>query len=287
MFKFLKKKTHRYAPVLSSANPGQGIRMEVGFSDDQGHQRDQVNLLDSLASTLRGRGIAFRQQGDWLQLSSNGLWLQPQFLAALHSAKRGGVQTSTTLQVCHETLLPLGSFEYQHANGDTVRESFSTGFENWARVDLVVFCDALAKKPESCSSMEMSFPPPPAAARRHRRVLLGPTAHMAARAAPKTVAPHATGAGENHPFCRCCLLTHSLEAFKPLLDSDGVHGVRLFAARDDNGVISTDCRVDGEDWVSGAQALKKYAESWPDRGFELRKQFVLMHSVDKPGTAVR
>ena len=37
---------------------------------------------------------------------------------------------------------------------------------------------------------------------------------------------------EEHPFCPCCLLTGSFEAFRELIEGNGFHGLRLFAARD-------------------------------------------------------
>ena len=54
-------------------------------------------------------------------------------------------------------------------------------------------------------------------------------------------------AAEEHPFCPCCLLTRSFEAFRGFMEGDGFYCLRLFAARDTEGVPQADCRVNGED----------------------------------------
>jgi len=45
-------------------------------------------------------------------------------------------------------------------------------------------------------------------------------------------------------------------------------------SRDTEGHIEADCRVNGVDRPEGAAALMRYAKTWPDRGFEYRKQYV-------------
>jgi hypothetical protein len=42
--------------------------------------------------------------------------------------------------------------------------------------------------------------------------------------------------------------------------------------------VQADCRVNGEDWSAGAEALRAYVTRWPDRGFEFRKQYVVIQS---------
>jgi hypothetical protein len=100
-------------------------------------------------------------------------------------------------------------------------------------------------------------------------VLFGPVAHQAAREATEE---------EEHPFCPCCLFTNTWDAYKPQIESDGVYGLRLYAARDTQGEVQADCRVNGQDWPAGAEALRAYVAQWPDRGFEFRKQYVVIQS---------
>src|SRR5206468_4947721 len=68
-------------------------------------------------------------------------------------------------------------------------------------------------------------------------------------------------AGDAHPFCPCCLLTRSLEAFRELIEDDGFYGLRLYAMRDEQGIPQADCRVNGDDWEKGAQALRDYVKT--------------------------
>jgi hypothetical protein len=164
-----------------------------------------------------------------------------------------------------QQLLPAGTFEYQHSYGDTRKRYLTRGFDLWAQVDLVVFQDALRNELAHCTSMADELGGRAPAARAVRP-----------RGAPRRAAEAAEE--EEHPFCPCCLFTNTWDAFKPQIESDGVYGVRLYAARDSQGQVQADCRVNGEDWPAGAQALRAYVAQWPDRGFEFRKQYVVIQS---------
>ena len=60
---------------------------------------------------------------------------------------------------------------------------------------------------------------------------------------------------------------------------------RLFASRDSESVAQADCRINGVDWAPGISALLKYVATWPNRGFEYRKQFVAICNL-RPGQEV-
>lgn len=85
----------------------------------------------------------------------------------------------------------------------------------------------------------------------------------------------------DHEFCPCCLLTNSFEAFKELIEDRSVYGIRLLAMRDANGDPQADCRVNGNDWGKGAEALRKYVGTWSAAGLEMRKQYVVVHTILK------
>jgi hypothetical protein len=181
------------------------------------------------------------------------------------------VHTVSTVQVNHPTLAPAGVFEYQHSGGETLNESVAEGLAQWVKMDFVVLVDALRPKPGTCSAMEMSFPAKEGLPARKRRAVLGPVYH--ARNSGERTEP------EEHPFCPCCLLTNSFEAFKDLVMGYDVHFLRLFAMRE-HGEVGADCRVDGHDFEPGAEALRAYARTWPGGGFEVRKQLVVVQSVE-------
>ena len=65
---------------------------------------------------------------------------------------------------------------------------------------------------------------------------------------------------------------------KPMIWDGRFHGIRLFALRGPDGVAGADCRVNGEDWEPGKNALIKYVSSWPNRGVEFRKQYVILQN---------
>lgn len=123
--------------------------------------------------------------------------------------------------------------------------------------------------------LKMDMPARDGRAARVRRAILGPVAHYMHEPPPKT-SPEAE---EEHPFCPCCLLTRSFEAFKDFIEGDGFYGVRLFAAREPDGTPQADCRINGDDYEPGMAALRHYATTWAAAGYEFRKQYIVLQSV--------
>ncbi len=148
-----------------------------------------------------------------------------------------------------------------------------------AQMDFVVFLDTLREKPLTCMLWELGFPEKDGRPARKRRAVLGPVAQL--RAKPPAVTGDAAVPAETaeHDFCACCLLTRSFPAFKSLFEADGFFGIRLFAMRNADGMTQADCRVNGRDWPDGVAALCKYAETWPQAGFEFRKQYVAIQNA--------
>jgi hypothetical protein len=236
-----------FFPLRAAGNPGQGTAFALAFRNDEREWTESLDLSALLRDALlaRGQAAALARDG-WVTLS-DGLWLLPQILS-YSRAEDGSVRTSSTIEVAHAGLLPQGVFEYQHSGGETTGQALTRGFDLWAQVDLVVFQDALGGELAHCTSMDMSWKEG-----RQRRVLFGPVAHRAALPAAEVEE-------------------------EPQIESDGVYGLRLYAARDAEGEVQADCRVNGEDWPAGAEALRAYVTQWPDRGFEFRKQYVVIQS---------
>ncbi len=257
-------------PPFSAANPGVGVEVRVELSNDGETWEEEVNAVASLAAVLEAHGIAFKGEDEYLELE-NGLIVRPQFFQ-LQPQDDGSVQSSTTIEVNHPTLCPAGVFEYQHAMGSSLEESLQRGFSGWANTDLPVLMDALRDEPEDCATMIVEYPAEGSMPARKRQIILGPPMHAAARKDVKS-------SDEEHPFCPCCLLTNCFDAFEEHIKGNTFFGVRLYASRGTEGLGESDCRINGEDFADGAAALLKYIETWPDRGFELRKQFVAIRTL--------
>jgi hypothetical protein len=258
-------------PLCPSNSDGLGTAGEVAFSNASRNWTEPFDLVDETAAALKRRGHAVTAHKTWLRHGDSGFTIQPQ-LGRMQLLDGGGVGTMTTLQVNHPTLIPGGVFEYQHSTGDTVVESLAKGFDQWVQTDFVTLLDALRAEPEHCSTMVMTFPAKDGRPERVRRAVLGPCTHVA------STPPDAS---QEHPFCPCCLLTNSFEAFQDLIEADGFYGLRLFAMRDRDGTPGADCRVNGDDWEKGAQALRDYVGTWPHEGFELRKQYVILQTMEQ------
>jgi hypothetical protein len=273
VFRFGKKKS---APPLCPANPGIGTEARVAFSTGDRSWTEKVNLVSLAAEAFKKQGYGAVTEKTWLHHPDSGFLILPQ-LVEIHPMEGGGVRTVTTMQTNHPLLSPNGVFEYQHATGDSIAESISNGFDQWLQMDFVPLLDALLPKPESCTALEWAFPATGGKPVRVRRAVLGPPARFVEKrpSRPEGNLP------EEHPFCPCCLLTNSFEAFREFIEGDGFYGLRLFAARDGEGMLQADCRVNGGDWAKGAEALREYAKTWPKGGFEFRKQYVVLQSINK------
>ena len=165
-----------------------------------------------------------------------------------------------------------GLFEFQHANGKNALESVCNGFQGWVDSDLPVFLDLGAEDPEQCTILRINAPNDEQASSFKRRVLVSP---------PAQIAQVRGEIEDDHPFCPCCLIMQNYSAFEELINEDAIYGVRLFAMSNENGETNADCRVNGMEYEKGVAALSEYAKSWPDRGYEFRKQYALMYTVSE------
>jgi hypothetical protein len=266
MFGFFKKKP---APVACPANPGRTHEFRVALTGDWGSRTENVNAVTVLAATMKKHRHTVKSHGNWLEHPDSGFSILPQ-LVELVPLDDGGVRTISTVQVNHPTLVPNGVFEFQHAAGSTAEQSLANAFEGWTLGDFVALTEAVRDTPGQCMTMIMELPASNGHPGRKRRVILGPVAHY--RQNPPA-------SEEEHPFCPCCMLTQSAEAFKEVIDVEDFRGLRFYSARDDAGQAMADCRVNGEDFERGIQALREYASTWPTAGYEFRRQFVVVHTL--------
>ncbi|MFZ6682224.1 DUF6348 family protein [Undibacterium sp. Tian12W] len=234
-----------------------------------------AELTLALFEVLTAEAIKLKWQDNYLALE-DGLLLAVERVETVTLAK-DKFRTCTRIYASHAAYFPQGLSEYQHAMGATESEAILEGLRTWARMDLLVLQDATREQPLNCTVIEMNTSTEAAENSSFRQVILGPVAHLASLPAPKKK--------EEHPFCPCCLFTESMPAFHDLLQTSDFIGIRLFASRDNEGKLAADCRVNGEDFVPAVEHLKQYAEKWPQRGLEFRKQYVVVrtssHSVNQ------
>jgi hypothetical protein len=280
------------APKLLPSNPGISASGEVAFSNGQRSWTEHYNVITLMASVLRDLGHLIESRESWLVHSDSGFVLLPR-LVKLRPLERGGVQTTTTIQTHHPALVPDGVFEYQHATGDNVEASLRKGIDQWAQTGFVALLDALQPSPARCTALQMTFPEKDGKGAYTRRAVLGPVFHSiehpeihAEKSTPGSGEDVGGRQGESHEFCPCCLLTRSFETFVELVEDSGFYGLLLFAARDVKGEPQADCRVNGNDWDKGAEALRKYVTTWPEAGYEIRKQYVVLHTLEMDAKAI-
>lgn len=231
------------------------------------------DLVQLTAGVMEQRGYAVANHGTWLEHRDSSIALRPH-LVDFHDHSTGRVKSTSTMTVSHPDLIPDGIFEYQHAVGVTLNEALCSGFDQWLQIDFVVLLDALRDQPETCSAVEFKWERGDTPDRK-RRALLGPTGHMVEHGEPARD-------DVEHPFCPCCLLTNTYEAFAPFIQNDGFYGIRLLAIRNPDGSAQADCRINGEDFAAGQRALCDYVKTWPQAGVEMRKQYVVLQTMESP-----
>jgi hypothetical protein len=261
-----------FQPRLKETNPGRGCQGKVTVVRNGQQSAELLNLPDQLAGLLSAKGHSIIRREWWLELAENHFAVLPQLVE--YNSSESGIQTLTTIQINHPSLVAEGVFEFQHSFGPTIQESIIKGFEQWYELDFVAFQDALLAKPKTCTTMEMSFPGTADMPAFHRRAVLGPVGHYMTN-------PSVARGAEGHPFCPCCFFTNTFAAFKELIQDRGFYALRFFGARGVDGSPQADCRVNGGDSPSGAEAVRAYVKSWPGTGYEFRKQYVLLHSIEK------
>ena len=235
-----------------------------------------IDIVDQVAVVLSEIGVEAERRDDDLHLS-DGLVLSPRGLS-VHVRDTGSVQTVTIVWVRHPIVFPAPLFENQHGAGEDLASSLQSGFIGWRDLDLPALRDALRDEPKECTIMDMAFPEEEGRPARRRRIVLGPPGRYVLGPAAGDKAP---SCGEEHSFCPCCLTTRSFDAFKPLMEADETFGVRLYAARTNDGAASANCRINGGDYEAGAEALRAYVGTWAqhDPPLEYRKQYVVYQTL--------
>jgi hypothetical protein len=229
---------------------------------------EQSHLTELLLRALEVRGFQARLV-DGHALLDSGVHVDCDFLQAV-VATDGSVRTSTRTLAWHESHFPEGVLEYQHSSGATLDGALQEGFASWSSMDLALLESIATDELDNCSSMQLELPDGEGGTLR-RQVVFGNAAHLAR-------APVVAGE-EEHPFCPCCLFTQSMEALKGSIAVDRFLGIRLFAMRNPEGIPEADCRINGEDAPEALPALRHYVSTWPQRGFEFRKQYVAVRTL--------
>lgn len=273
MFGFLKR---RPPPSLRPSNPGVGATFRFGFANGERSWTEEFDTVKLASAALRELGHTFTAHKTWLEHSS-GFLLTPQFVS-LTPLEGGGVRTVTTIQTNHPQFVPDGVFEYQHSRGDSSADSILKGFDEWAQTDFLALVEATRPDPEACTTLKLELPVGEGQPPRRRRAILGTATHYATHPQSESCA---NTSEDKHSFCPCCLFTNSYDAFKALFEGEGFFAMRLFAARDEDGSALADCRVNGDDYPAGAEALREYVTTWPLAGYEYRKQYVILQDYPR------
>lgn len=264
-------------PSLIESNPGAGFDLEISFEDAKGNIGSETLDLVTLLTRLLGEyGYEAEAQESFVLHPESGYIISPRFVDAQTSDD--GVQIVSTIQVNHPVHIPGGVFEYQHDFGSNPFEAFENGFVSWIETDFAALLEVLQEEPNECQYLVFGE----AGEKHGRRAVLGPLMQITDMDEEELAKrhEHASDEGEDaheEGFCPCCFLTESMDTFKPFIESSDFVGIRMFATNAD-GEVEADCRVNGNEFPEGAKALADYARTWTGKGFEARKQYVILHN---------
>jgi hypothetical protein len=233
-----------------------------------------LTVVDVFTQALQAEECAWHLENGEVVLPK-GLTASVEYLES-QPLGENSVRTTSKIICKHALHFPDGVFEFQHASGSSEEESLLSGFRTWIQTDLATLLDAVGDTREACLVMEMSWPLVDSEVELKRKIFMGPYIHSAT----EPVSNVEDCEGECHDFCPCCLFTKSFEAFTAQLKAHEFVGVRLYASRYADGTVVADCRVNGDEYPLGVEHLKKYAETWPHRGLEFRKQYVAIRTVN-------
>jgi hypothetical protein len=245
-----------------------------------------IDLIDLLSDVLLTYGQKATREGNWLRLD-NGFWFLPQWVSS--KVIDGSIFTTTTVEINHQTFIPNGFLDYQHVDvTNSIAASFLTGLNQWVQICAVPLFDSLLTKPKNSNYVVIEFPNDADGAmtgsdyssekNRLRRIIFGPVVHSELSSDAdfqKDVNP----SNEHGEFCPCCLLKRLDDVFMPILNSDDYTIIQLSAFRDLDGIIKTTCYVNGKDFKAGRDALMEDTKTWPHRGGESRKNFIIVQNV--------
>jgi hypothetical protein len=229
----------------------------------------QGELVALFAEAMERRGYATIRHEDWLEHRESGIAIYPRLLEPGLSPPF--VRSVVVVTTDHPRFPPDGIVEYQHAVAETETDAVRDGVDQWLQIDLTVLLDALRDRPEHCMVMQWE-PPEGDSPELLRRVLFGPVGRLVSE-------PERLVQDVEHPFCPCCLFTNTHIAFQSHIQASDFYSIRLLVSRDKDGLIEADCRINGHEWEVGKKALCAYAETWPQAGLEMRKQYVVLQSV--------
>ncbi len=266
MFSFFKKKQPQKPETY-------GQELSFTFQNEEESWEENIHLLDLLEQVMEEKGRSLKRLEESLIDQETGFEISPEF--QMLNPGEGGVQTCTIITISHAELTPAGLFEYQHSAGEDLTEAIKTGFDTWYQTDFVPLRESTLDSPEECMTLVIE-----SSDGRKRRIILGPVAHYVERREVHEAASACStdGDSDEHPFCPCCMFTRSLKAFEWLVESSEFYGLRVYAMRDENGRAQSDCRINGHDDKKGMAALRRYVKTWPQAGFEFRKQYVVIQT---------
>lgn len=265
------------APVRIPSNPGEGLEARIVIEEDDGKRSTEVfNMVEAVEAILRSNKHEVELGEYHLKHVASGFLITPA-IVSVADLDDGRFSTTTTIQINHPELFPDGIFEYQHFTGSTISEALIGGINQWYQTDFAPLLEIQHATPKTCTTWEMDLKDEATRTSRTRRAIFGPLIWY------RDVKPeHEEPEDSGHTVCPCCMFTSSIKQFQELVKSQSVCCVRLFVLRDADGSIEADCRVNGEDYPQGAQALTEYAGSWKNHGFEFRKQYVVLHNLESP-----
>ena len=252
---------YNYLPSKIKDSPGVGVDGKCAFTNGIDTWEENFNLLDNLKSVFDNNKIQYSSTGDFIIVDT--IFFKPE-IVGIQPLENRDVRTITIISYFHQNLITSGSFEFQHSVGSNINESVNKGFNDWFLYDFPVIIESILEKQKHCTTMLLKFE------NRSRKIFLGPVMHLR---------KNKNNEKEEHPFCQCCFITNNFQNFEKYLKDSNFYGIRMYSFRDQDGQINADCRINGFDHELGKKSLIEYVKTWPDLGFEVRKQYVVLKNA--------
>ena len=249
----------------SPTNPGKETEFSFDYIDYKNELDtiwvELIGLTEAILKDegLPGHGYEPSEQEDCVLLNENIAIIV--LLVENVKTDETNFKTTISIEVKHREKELNNIFEVHQEQGDDPEASAIEGIEKWVRNDLGVILDALNHTNQFTAHLRLDSD-----TREPRAIVTGPILHKAEKPPIK----------DEEPFTERSFTMNLLKPLKPLLDEHTFYALRFFVAKNREGEVEANCRLNGADFEEGRKALLEYAKTWPSRGFELRRQFVVI-----------
>lgn len=184
---------------------------------------------------------------------------------------KGNIHARLIIKTRHEGLFPDGIFEFAYGGGTDMESAIIDAAYRWIQSDFNTIHDLLctAKEHNHDGNKADVVSMTPQGEVLGWEIVFGPLISTTIEGVKQKIS-------QDEIFWRLFdVITEDL------LGEKGIYPIKFFAIQNEKNEIDADCRLNGQDWQKGREALLEYIREWNLKDiFHWRKQYVIV--VNRP-----